>query len=136
MRESFERGQDVIFSPSGVSMLPMLSSEGDKVTLSAPPERLSRYDVVFYRRPKTGQLVLHRLIGFTKSGGYIFCGDNQYDYEYGIGDDDILALMTAFTHKGKEHTAKDLSYRFYIHRMMLKKRLHKFLARVYHKVFG
>ena len=64
-----------------------------------------------------------------------FCGDNQYDYEYGVGDDDILALMTSFTHNGKERKVTDFSYRFYVHRLMLKKRLRRFAGRVYHKLF-
>ena len=135
MQESFSRGQLITFTPSGSSMLPMLDGKNDKVTFSPKPKRLQKYDVAFYIRRRTGQLVLHRMIGFTKDGGYIFCGDNQYDYEYGVGDDDILALMTSFTHNGKERKVNDFSYRFYVHRLMLKKRLRRFAGRVYHKLF-
>ena len=135
MQESFSRGQLITFTPSGSSMFPMLDGKNDKVTFSPKPERLQKYDVAFYIRRRTGQLVLHRMIGFTKDGGYIFCGDNQYDYEYGVGDDDVLALMTSFTHNGKERKVTDLSYRFYVQRLMLKKRLRRFAGRVYHKLF-
>lgn len=135
MNESFERGQELIFTPTGTSMLPMLDGKEDKVTFSPKPDHLKKYDVAFYVRRKTNQLVLHRMIGFTKSGGYIFSGDNQYYYEYGVGDDDVLALMTSFTHKGKEYQVTDVSYRFYIRRMMLKKRCHIFAAKIYHKLF-
>lgn len=135
MQESFDRGQELIFTPSGTSMLPMLDGESDKVTFSVKPDKLKKYDVAFYVRRRTDQLVLHRMIGFTKSGEYIFCGDNQLSYEYGVGDDDILALMTSFTHNGKEHRVTDLSYRLYVRRMMLKKRLRRFAGRVYHKLF-
>lgn len=135
MQESFERGQVLTFTPSGSSMLPMLDGKNDKVTFSPKPDRLKKYDVAFYVRPDTGQPVLHRMIGFTKSGGYIFCGDHQYEYEYGIGDEDILALMTSFTHKGKDYRVTDISYRFYILRLMAKKRLRRFCGRAYHAVF-
>lgn len=136
MQESFDRGQELIFTPSGTSMLPMLDGKSDKVTFSVKPDKLKKYDVAFYVRRRTDQLVLHRMIGFTKSGEYIFCGDNQLSYEYGVGDDDILALMTSFTHNGKEHQVTDISYRLYVRRMMLKKRLRRFAGRVYHKIFN
>ena len=38
MQESFDRGQDVTFTPSGNSMLPMLDGKKDQVTLSKKPE--------------------------------------------------------------------------------------------------
>ena len=68
-------------------MLPMLDGENDTVTFAPKPERLKKYDVAFYQRGETGQLVLHRMIGFSKDGGYIFSGDNQFYYEYGVTDD-------------------------------------------------
>ena len=116
-------------------MLPMLDGKKDKVTFSEKPDKLKKYDVAFYVRRKTNQLVLHRMIGFTKDGGYIFSGDNQYFYEYGIGDEDVLALMTSFIHKGKQYSVTDFSYRFYIRLMMLKKRLRRFASKIYHKIF-
>ena len=129
MNEVFERGQELTFTPTGRSMLPMLNGKDDTVTFSKKPDRLKKYDVAFYRRPLSGQLVLHRMVGFDKSGGYIFSGDGQYYLEYGITDDDILALMTSFTRKGKKYGTDDFSYRFYIRRMMLKKRLRMLLGK-------
>ena len=136
MQESFARGQKVTFTPTGSSMLPMLDGKTDMVTFSPKPDHLKKYDVAFYARRKTNQLVLHRMIGYTKSGDYIFCGDNQYYYEYGIEDADVLALMTSFTHKDKEYRVTDISYRFYIRRMMLKKHLHRFASKIYHRLPG
>ena len=136
MQESFDRGQDLIFTPGGRSMLPMLDGKTDTVTFSPKPDKLKKYDVAFYIRRKSDQLVLHRMIGFTIDGGYVFSGDGQYYYEYGVTDDDVLALMTAFTHKGKHHKVTDFSYRFYIRRMMLKKRLRMLLSKIYHKLRG
>lgn len=132
LEETFGRGQELIFTPTGVSMLPMLDGKDDKVTFSPKPERVRKYDVLFYRRPNTGQLVLHRLVGFDKNGGYIFSGDGQYYYEYGITYDDILAIMSAFTHKGRQYGTGDLSYRVYIRCMMARKRLRIAAAKIYH----
>ena len=134
LEEAFTRGQQLRFTPSGSSMLPMLDGQNDTVTFAPKPDRLKKYDVAFYRR-SNGQPVLHRMIGFTRDGGYIFSGDNQYTYEYGIADENILALMVRFTHAGKEHSVGDLSYRLYIRKMMLKKRLRILALRVYHKLF-
>ena len=104
-------------------MLPMLDGKEDKVTFSPKPERFKKYDVLFYKRPETNQLVLHRLVGFDRDGGYIFSGDNQYFFERGIGYDDVLAIMSSFTHKGKQHGTRDYSYRLYIRWMMSRKLL-------------
>lgn len=135
MEEAFKRGQKIKFTPSGSSMLPMLDGVNDTVTFAPKPDKLKKYDVAFYRRKKTGQLVLHRAVRVCKDGTYTFSGDGQFYYEPGIRDEDILAVTVAFTHKGKPHTVSDLSYRLYIHRMMLKKRLRMFALKVYRRVF-
>ena len=134
MKEAFKRGQELKFTPSGSSMLPMLDGESDTVTLGAKPDRLKKYDVAFYRRA-SGQLVLHRVVKVSRDGTYVFCGDNQYGYEPGVKHEDILALMTAFSRGGKDRQTTNPSYRFYIHRMMAKKRLRRCLGRVYHMFF-
>ena len=121
LEDTFGRGQELIFTPSGRSMLPMLDGKNDKVTFSPRPERVKKYDVLFYRRPDTGQLVLHRLIGFDKDGSYIFSGDGQYYIERGIRYEDILAIMSSFTHKGRQRGVNDFSYRVYIRLMMCRK---------------
>lgn len=135
MEEAFRRGQKIRFTPSGRSMLPMLDGVDDTVTFAPPPDKLKKYDVAFYRRRKTGQLVLHRVVKVCKDGRYVFSGDGQNYDEPGIVHADILALTVAFTHKGKDHTTADFSYRLYIRRMMFKKRLRMFAVKVYHRLF-
>lgn len=135
MNECFDRGQELTFTPTGTSMLPMLDGREDTVTFSPPDGRLKKYDVAFYRRRRTNQLVLHRMIGFDKNGGYIFSGDNQYYYEYGVRDDDVLAVVTSFTQRGRKVVPADRRYRFYIRRMMLKKRLRIFAVKFYRFLF-
>ena len=133
LQETFDRGQDLTFTPSGRSMLPMLDGKEDKVTFSPKPDRLKKFDVAFYRRAN-GQLVLHRVVGF-RDGAYVFSGDGQYFYEYGVRDGDVLAIMTSFTHKGRLHRVDEPGYRLYIRAMMLKKRMHILAAKIYHRFF-
>ena len=135
LQDTFARGQELTFTPTGVSMLPMLDGKNDKVTFSPKPDRLKKYDVAFYRRPENGQLVLHRMVGFTRDGGYIFSGDHQNYYEYGITDDDVLALMSSFTHKGQERSVKGFRYFIYCRLMLLKKNAIIFTRRIYHALF-
>ncbi len=134
MFECFDRGQDVEFTPQGTSMLPMLDGKSDKVTFTPKKGKLKKNDVAFYVRSKSGQLVLHRMVGFDHDGGYIFCGDNQVAYEYGVEDKDVLAVISSFTHDGKRYATTDFSYRMYVWRMMLKKRLKMFAIKVYQKL--
>ena len=134
LRETFDRGQEFTFIPSGTSMLPLLNGTDDKVTFSPKPAHLSKYDVALYRRPSNGHLVLHRMIGFTHDGGYIFCGDNQFTKEFGITDDDVLALMTAFTRKGKTHSVRSLRYRIYCRRIVCMMKYRRIKAIIYHKL--
>jgi hypothetical protein len=133
MEEAFARGQELTFTPSGQSMRPMLDGVEDKVTFSPKPDRLKKYDVAFYRRT-SGQLVLHRVVGY-RDDAYVFSGDNQYYYEYGVRHDDILAIMTAFTHKGRAHRVDEFGYRLYIRAMMLKKRLRILAVKIYRFCF-
>ena len=62
-----------------------------------------------------GQYVLHRVIGFGKDGSYILCGDNQFAKERGITDKHVIAVMTAFYHKGKAYTDRSFRYRVYVY---------------------
>ena len=135
MEEAFKRGQKIKFTPSGTSMLPMLDGVNDTVTFAPKPDRLKKYDVAFYRRKKSGQLVLHRVVRVCKDETYVFSGDSQFYFEPGIRDEDILAVTVAYTHNGKAHSTTDLSYRLYIRRMMLKKRIRMIALKVYHRVF-
>ena len=113
----------------------MLDGKEDKVVLSKKTGKLQRYDVAFYLRSPSGQPVLHRMIGFDRDGGYIFSGDGQYSYEYGVRDDQVLAVLSGYTHRGREHRVSDLSYRFYIRAMMLRKRLRRLASAAYHRFF-
>lgn len=110
MQERLAEGYSVTFSPRGVSMLPMLREGLDTVTLSPLPKRLKKYDLPLYRR-ENGQYVLHRIV---KAGQTYTCmGDNQFQAENGVRQEQMIALVTAFARGQKEYSADAFGYRLY-----------------------
>ena len=109
-RESLASGQSVTFSPRGVSMLPMIRQGIDSVCLSTPVKPLKKYDIILYQRTN-GKYVLHRIVGVGKT--YTCIGDNQFVFEKGIAQEQIIAVCTAFTRCGKEYSADAPLWRSY-----------------------
>lgn len=110
IREQLACGQAVTFFPRGVSMLPLLREGRDSVTLSAPPQRLKKYDIALYQR-QNGQYVLHRVVRCGDT--YTFIGDNQFCLEKGIAHNQIIAICTAFSRDGKRMSATAFGWRLY-----------------------
>lgn len=108
--ERLEDGQQVRFSPMGTSMLPMLREERDSVVLSPAPQRLRKYDLPLYQRDN-GAYILHRVTAVGET--YTCIGDNQFVYEHGVRQDQIVAVVTGFRRKGRDHTVTEPGYRFY-----------------------
>lgn len=127
-QERLEAGQQVRFSPMGTSMLPMLRGGRDSVVLSPAPERLKKYDLALYRRD-SGAYVLHRV---TEAGQMYTCiGDNQFVYETGIRHDQVIAVVTAFCRKGRDHTVTERGYRLYCRLWHHSRPLRHFCRRAY-----
>lgn len=88
-----------ITHPKGTSMLPLIR-EGHATAMIVPKEHLEKYDVALYRR-KNGLYVLHRVVK-VKKDSYVFCGDNQCVYEYGVTDDMVIGVMKELWHDGEQ----------------------------------
>ncbi|MBQ4600757.1 MAG: S24/S26 family peptidase [Oscillospiraceae bacterium] len=110
LQETVSRGNRFRFSPKGTSMRPMLIMGRDSVELIKAPEKLKKYDIPLYRRDD-GQFVLHRVVKVGQS--YTCIGDNQFVYETGVRPEQILAVVSGFSHNGKHYAVTDLSYRIY-----------------------
>jgi len=108
--EQIKAGESVQFTPQGTSMRPTIYGGRDQVVLSALPEKLRKYDLPLYRRDN-GQYVLHRILKVGES--YTCIGDNQYEYEEGVRQDQMLALAKGFIRKGKYHSVDSVSYKCY-----------------------
>ena len=110
IQEGLESGKTVRFSPRGISMLPMLRQGIDNVVLSPVPARLKKYDLPLYRR-SSGQFVLHRIIEAGET--YTCMGDSQFAPEPGLGHEQMIALVTAFTRGKRLIPVTDPVYRLY-----------------------
>ena len=109
-RQQLSQGSAVRFSPRGTSMLPMLRQGIDVVELTPLPEKLKKYDLPLYQR-RNGQYVLHRIVEVGDT--YTCIGDNQYEKEYGLTHDQMIALVTAFYRGEKRWEVSAWQYRFY-----------------------
>ena len=130
IKEQIDAGKIVSLVPRGKSMEPMLTGGEDMVLLKKVSDRLHLYDVALYYRKETQRYVLHRVVGFSQDGNYIMCGDNNLENEYNITDDDIIAVVTAFSHKGKMTETTSRSYKIYCNFWYTFKPLRIFYLRV------
>ena len=116
IKEVIENGGKVTLSAKGISMQPMLFEDRDTIVLEKVNRKLKKYDLPFYRR-NDGTFVLHRVIKVLKNSEldeeYVICGDNQFVKEYGVKNENIVAVLTEFTRKGKKYTIESKSYKLY-----------------------
>ncbi len=109
--EYLARNGSMTYTNSGRSMLPLLRQGRDLFTLAKKGDaRCNVGDVVLYR--VNGKYVLHRVVE-VRDKDYVILGDNCVCREFGIGDEDIIGVMTGYVRKGKEHSVSDAGYRLY-----------------------
>ena len=124
--------------PKGTSMLPLIKQGIDSVVLKRNFENgANKRDIAFYRRDN-GQFVLHRIVK-VKKNGYVMCGDNQYELEYGITDKHILAKMKAVVRDGVVIDENDKKYKKYVKRLpfrRFKKKIRIFLGKTKARIFN
>ena len=131
MQESFAAGQDVHFSPKGVSMLPMIRQGIDTVTLSPIRQPLKKYDIPLYRRDD-GTYVLHRIVRVDET--YTCIGDNQQIIEPGVRQDQMIAVVTAFTRGNRKIPVDDPLYQFYARFWHLSRPVRRFAGKAKRKL--
>lgn len=111
--KQLEEKGNLVYSNVGDSMLPLIKQGRDVMILETPERCVKKYDAVLYKR-QNGQYVMHRIIGENKDG-FILCGDNRYDKEYGIKNEQILALLTGVVRQGKKIKVDSFKYKMYAH---------------------
>ena len=110
IKEKLDNGGTVQLPITGTSMLPLLVWGRDSVEIQKT-ENAKKGDIVFYRRDD-GYFVLHRIVGKDEKG-YILCGDNQWNKEYGICDRHIIAVVKSINRNNKSFAISKFSYRIY-----------------------
>ena len=114
----------------GKSMLPLFRSERDVAIIKKIDRKFKVNDVLLYRKKETDEFILHRLINIDKNG-YVIRGDNTFNREINVTDDDIIGIMAAFERNGKYYECDKSSfyklYVFYIRTSYpLRRLIHKF----------
>lgn len=107
IKEKLDNNGTVSLPITGTSMIPLLVWGRDSVDIVSCEKPLL-YDIIFYRRDD-GHFVLHRIVGENENG-YILCGDNQWNLEYGITQGHIVGVVTAITRNGKKFSVKNKAY--------------------------
>lgn len=108
-QELAEKGK-LIYTTVGMSMRPFLRSGEDLMVIERRDSgRFHIRDVVLYRR-RSGKYVLHRIM-WVRRNDYVLCGDNCWDLERGIRDDQILGVLTAVIRNGKRMEVSGFGYR-------------------------
>lgn len=91
----------LIYTTKGRSMRPFLRSGADLFqVVRKTGDRCRKYDAVLYRRDN-GQYVLHRVVKVCHDS-YTLCGDNTWQMESGIREDQILGILTAVIRSGRK----------------------------------
>ena len=112
-RELAEKGT-LIYTTAGMSMRPFLRSGQDLMVIEAKAEgRCRPRDVILYRRD-SGKYVLHRIMAVRKDD-YVLCGDNCWELEPGIREDQVLGVLTAVIRQGKRTEVTESGYRFRVY---------------------
>ena len=97
---------------SGTSMMPMLRQGKDKVVISALDRPLKLHDVPLYKSGDN-KYVLHRIIK-VKPDGYVIRGDNLYNNECNVTDENIIGVLTGFYRGEKYIDLNGKGYKFYV----------------------
>lgn len=111
IQEKLNMGAEVELPSSGNSMYPLFRHRQDSFRLSRTENAPEKYDMVLYRRDN-GTYVLHRIVGVGPEG-YILRGDNQFDSEYPVRADQIIAVVSSFSRSGKQVCCGDFGYWLY-----------------------
>jgi hypothetical protein len=128
-----EKNIDVPITTTGDSMYPLWKHKRDMVVLTNCDKfNLKRGDIPLYKRP-SGQYVLHRIIKVNKNS-YDMCGDAQWNIEYNIPKENIIAVVKSFTRKGREYSSNNFSFRVYSDIWMRLLPLRRINLRIYRKL--
>lgn len=110
LEKLLKEGNIIQIRPQGYSMYPLFIPGRDEALIEAAESSLLRKgDVALYRRDQ-GVLVLHRICRIDASGFYMV-GDNQYEIEGPLRQDQIKGKLIGFIRNGKVFSVRNPFYR-------------------------
>ncbi len=122
-----------VATPVGTSMWPMLRNRLDNVYLVKYEGGLKKYDLPVYIR-EDGSHVMHRCLEKSEDGTYVMCGDHQWEKEYGVREDQIIAVAKGFYRGEKYISCDNIFYKLYYRVWSMNLRLRRYALRILHKV--
>lgn len=120
-----EENGDFIATPVGTSMWPLLRNRRDTVYLVKYEGNLKKYDLPIYKRT-TGEQVMHRCIDILPDG-YVMCGDNQCAEEFGVTDEQIIAVAKGIYRDEKYIPCTSFMYKCFVRVWCLNLRLRGYI---------
>lgn len=111
--QEIQKNGSIIYPIVGTSMMPLLRQHKDFVVIKKIDRKLKKYDVPLYKR-NNGQYVLHRIIKIT-TNGYIIRGDNCFNNEYDITDNNIIGVLDYIVRDNKIIKKNNPRYVIYYH---------------------
>lgn len=134
IREKLEAGGEVNLPASGNSMYPLFRHRQDTVRLKkAESGSLRKYDMILYQRDN-GKYILHRIIGIGEQG-FVLRGDNQYQKEYPVREEQVIARVCSFCRGEREVSCGSFFYRMYAVIRVETAPLRSVLVRVKNRLF-
>ena len=110
IEEILQQNGFYISTTVGTSMYPMMRNRQDTIVIRPVTQPLRKYDVPLYKRQD--DYVLHRIVRVTPKG-YVICGDNCLNREYGITDQQIIGVLSEFIRGEKEVDMNSIGYKNY-----------------------
>lgn len=111
LEQLLREGNIIRIKPQGYSMYPLFIPGRDEALIQQTDGTdCHRNDVVLYRRDQ-GILVLHRICRITSDGFYMV-GDNQYEVEGPLRQDQIIGKLIAVNRNSREFTVGNPFYKF------------------------
>ena len=112
-KAQLEKNGEICGRTVGNSMLPLFRNNKDIAIIKSCDGNYKINDVVLYRKKKTDEFILHRVLNVTDKH-LVIRGDNRFSKEY-IPYEDLIGVMIAFERNGKRYEcSKSIMYKLYI----------------------
>ena len=111
IKEGLDREGFIMSEVKGISMLPTLRENRDRVIIEVPKGELQKGDLVLYKR-FDGAYVLHRIIE-VGTDEYLIRGDNTYVLEH-VPKRNVIGIVTHILRGEKVIEMSDPAYQKYV----------------------